>query len=234
MNEGEISKKLGLNGIPASSEITVIEKDVRNAFAIKGSKYHVQHISCGDSLDILKKYKSENNTSEVCPHHFVLTDKDVEKYGTNAKMNPPLRTEYDIEKIKKGIAEGVIEIICTDHAPHTDEEKAKEMDNAPFGIIGLESCVGLSYSYLVEAGIISFENMVRKISVNPRRILNLPEIHVKAGEKANLTILNENEKWVIDKNKFLSKSRNTPFDGFEVKCKPFAVINNNRIHYCNL
>jgi len=234
MNEGEVSKKLGLNGIPASSEITVIEKDVRNAFAIKGSKYHVQHISFGDSLDILRKYKSENITSEVCPHHFVLTDKDIEKYGTNAKMNPPLRTENDIEKIKKGIAEGIIEVICTDHAPHSEEEKEKGMTGAPFGIIGLECCAGLSYTYLVKENVISFESMVRKISVNPRRILNLPGIHIKKGEKANLTILNENEKWVIDKNKFLSKSRNTPFDGFEVVCKPFAAINNNRIHYCNL
>ena len=234
MNEGEISKKLGLNGIPASSEITVIEKDVRNAFAINGSKYHVQHISCGGSLEILRKYKSINITSEVCPHHFVLTDKDVEKYGTNAKMNPPLRTENDIAKIKKGIAEDVIEVICTDHAPHTEEEKAKGMTGAPFGIIGLESCVGLSYTYLVKENVISFESMVKKISVNPRRILKLPRIHIKKGEKANLTILNENEKWLIDKNKFLSKSRNTPFDGFEVQCKPFAAINNNRIHYCNL
>lgn len=234
MNEGEVSKKLGLNGIPASSEITVIEKDVRNAFELKDSKYHIQHISCGDSLDILKKYKSENITSEVCPHHFVLTDKDVEKYGTNAKMNPPLRTEYDIEKIKEGIADDTIGVICTDHAPHTKEEKAKGMNDAPFGIIGLESCVGLSYTYLVKANVISFEEMIRKISVNPRKLLNLPEIHIKEGEKANLTILNENGKWVIDKNKFLSKSRNTPFDGFEVICKPFAAINNNRIHYCNL
>jgi dihydroorotase len=234
MNEGEISKKLGLNGIPASSEITVIEKDVRNAFEIKGSKYHVQHISCGDSLEILKKYKSENITSEVCPHHFVLTDKEIEKYGTNAKMNPPLRTEYDIEKIKKGIAENVIEVICTDHAPHTVEEKEKGMTEAPFGIIGLESCVGLSYTYLVKKDVISFENMIRMISINPRKILNLQEIHIKEGERANLTILNESEKWIIDKNKFLSKSRNTPFDGYEVYCKPFAAINNNRIHYCNL
>jgi dihydroorotase len=234
MNEGEISKKLGLNGIPASSEITVIEKDVNNALQIKGSKYHVQHLSCGGSVDIISNIKNNNITCEVCPHHFVLTDKDIEKYGTDAKMNPPLRTESDIEKIKKGIGEDIIEVICTDHAPHTADEKVKGMEKAPFGIVGLETCVGLSYTYLVEKGVISFEKMVEKISVNPRRILNLPEIHIAEGEKANMTILNENEKWIIDKNKFLSKSKNTPFDGFEVICKPFAVINNNLIHYCNL
>jgi dihydroorotase len=234
MNEGEISRKLGLSGIPNSSEISVIEKDVKNAAAISGSRYHVQHISCGDGLDVLKKYNDRNITCEVCPHHFILTDRDVEKYGTNAKMNPPLRAEYDAEKIKKGIAEDIIDVICTDHAPHTEEEKAKGMNEAPFGIIGLESCVGLSYTYLVKRGVISFEKMVEKISINPRRILNLPDIHIAEGEKANLTILNAKEHWKIDKNKFLSKSRNTPFDGFEVVCKPYAVINNNKIHYSNL
>lgn len=234
MNEGMVSRKLGLDGIPAESETKVIEKDVRNALSIEGSKYHVQHISCGDSIDILRKFKNENITSEVCPHHFILKDSDVEKYGTNAKMNPPLRTEKDVEKIKKGITENIIDVICTDHAPHTEDEKAKGMNGAPFGIIGLESCLGLSYTYLVKENIISFEEMVRKISVNPRRILNLPEIRIAEGKKANLTILNENEKWVIDKNKFLSKSKNSPFNGFEVYCKPFAAINNNRIHFCNL
>jgi dihydroorotase len=234
MNEGEISKKLGLNGIPASSEITVIEKDVNNALKINGSKYHVQHLSCGGSVDIISKAGNKNITSEACPHHFVLTDKDIEKYDTDAKMNPPLRTGEDIEKIKKGIAEDVIEVICTDHAPHTAEEKARGMEKAPFGIVGLETCVGLTYTYLVNSGVISFEKMVEKISVNPRKILNLPEIRIAEDEEANLTILNENEEWKIDKSKFLSKSKNTPFDGFEVKCKPFAVINNNRIHYCKL
>jgi|WetSurMetagenome_2_1015567.scaffolds.fasta_scaffold144751_1 dihydroorotase len=236
MNEGEVSKKLGLKGIPVSSEVSVIEKDVRYAIEIEGSRYHVQHISCGDSLEIIKKGKSKNKniTCEVCPHHFILTDGDVEKYGVNAKMNPPLRTSNDIEKIIKGLSEDVIDVICTDHAPHTEEEKARGMNDAPFGIIGLETSVGLTYTYLVEKGILSFEKMIEKMSINPRRILSLPEVKISEGEKANLTILNEKEEWVIDKNKFLSKSKNTPYDGFKVICKPYAVINNNRIHYCKL
>jgi dihydroorotase len=236
MNEGEVSKKLGIPGIPASSETSVIEKDVSYALKIKDSRYHVQHISCGGSVDIIAKGKKENNfiTAEACPHHFVLTDEAIEKDGTNAKMNPPLRTKEDIAKIKKGISENVIEVICTDHAPHTEEEKARGMEKAPFGIIGLETCVGLSYKYLVEESVISFEKMINMMSANPRNILGLPEIKITEGEKANLTILNEKENWVIDKNKFLTKSKNTPFDGFKVICKPYAVINNNRIHYCKL
>ncbi|MBI5402649.1 MAG: dihydroorotase [Ignavibacteriae bacterium] len=236
MNEGEVSRRLGIAGIPSESETIVIEKDVANALKIKDSRYHVQHISCEGSVDIIAEGKKENNyiTAEVCPHHFILTDNEIEKQGANAKMNPPLRTKEDIEKIKKGISENVIEVICTDHAPHTEEEKARGMEKAPFGIIGLETCVGLSYKYLVEEGVISFEKMINMMSANPRRILGLPEIKIAEGEKANLTILNENEEWVIDKNKFLTKSLNTPFNGYKVQCKPFAAINNNKIHYCKL
>jgi len=236
MNEGAVSRKLGIPGIPAESETQVIEKDVANALKIKDSRYHVQHISCGGSVDIIAKGKKENKyiTAEVCPHHFILTDDEIEKQGTNAKMNPPLRTSEDIEKIKKGISENVIEVICTDHAPHTEEEKAKGMEKAPFGIIGLETCVGLSYEYLVKQGVISFNKMIEMMSANPRRILGLPEIKIKEGEKANLTILNTGEEWVIDKKKFMTKSLNTPFDGYKVQCRPFAAINNNKIHYCKL
>jgi dihydroorotase len=236
MNEGVVSEKLGLKGIPETSETSVIEKDIKNAEEINGSRYHVQHISCGDSIEIISEGKSKNKniTCEVCPHHFVLTEKDVEVLGTNAKMNPPLRKSKDIEKIMKGLSEDIIDVICTDHAPHTEEEKSRGMKDAPFGIVGLETSVGLTYTYLVKSGVISFEKMIEKMSINPKRILGLPEIKIIEGEKANLTILNENEEWIIEKNKFLSKSRNTPFDGFKVTCKPFAVINNNRIHYCKL
>jgi len=236
MNEGDVSRKLGIPGIPAESETLVIEKDVANALKIKDSRYHVQHISCGGSVDIIEKAKKKNNfiTAEVCPHHFILTDDEIEKQGANAKMNPPLRTNKDIEKIKNGINKGIIEVICTDHAPHTDAEKAKGVEEAPFGIVGLESCVGLSFQYLVKESIISFERMIEMMSGNPRKMLGLPVIKIRQGEKANLTILNTEEKWVIDKNKFLTKSLNTPFNGFKVQCKPFAAINNNKIHYCIL
>lgn len=236
INEGIISEKLGLKGIPAMGEISVIEKDVELATTINGSRYHAQHISAGDGLEFIRKGKqlNPNISCEVCPHHFILTEDSIEQYGTNAKMNPPLRTASDIEKIKTGLREDIIDVICTDHAPHTEEEKSKGMNDAPFGIIGLETCIGLTYTYLVKEGIISLEKMIEKISINPRKILGLSEVHIREEEEANLTILNLEEEWIIDKNKFLSKSRNTPFDGFKVFGKPFAVINNNKIHYSNL
>jgi len=236
MNEGDVSRKHGIPGIPEESETIVIEKDVANALKIKDSRYHVQHISCGGSVDIIEKAKEENNfiTAEVCPHHFILTDDEIEKQGANAKMNPPLRTNKDIEKIKNGISKGIIEVICTDHAPHTDAEKAKGVEEAPFGIVGLESCVGLSFQYLVKESIISFERMISMLSGNPRKILGLPEIKIREGEKANLTLVNTEEEWKIDKKEFMTKSLNTPFDGYKVQCKPFAAINNNKIHYCKL
>lgn len=236
INEGTVSEKLGINGIPVSSEVNVIENDVELATTINCAKYHIQHISCGEGIEFINKGKQLNPdiTCEVCPHHFILTEDSIELYGTNAKMNPPLRTATDVEKIKKAISDDIIDVICTDHAPHTEAEKEKGLSDAPFGIIGLETCIGLTYTYLVKENVLSFEKMIEKMSTNPRKILGLSRIHIKEGEDANLTILNRDEEWTIDKNKFLSKSRNTPFNGFKVFCKPFAVINNNKIHYCNL
>jgi dihydroorotase len=149
-------------------------------------------------------------------------------------MNPPLRTKKDVEEILKGLQDETIDIICTDHAPHTNEEKSRNLKNAPFGIIGLETAVGLSYTYLVKKEILTFEKLIEKMCINPRRLLNLPEIHIKENENANLTILELSKEWTVDKNKFKSKSRNTPFDNFNLFCKPFAVINNNKIYYSNL
>jgi dihydroorotase len=236
INDGRVSKKLNLNGIPCESETTIIERDISLTEKIKKSKYHVQHISCGKGIDIIKKVKKkiDNVTAEVCPHHFILTDKACLTLNTNTKMNPPLRTAKDIGLILKGIADDTIDVICTDHAPHTLSDKSKDFKEAPFGIVGLETCVGLTYTYLVQTRIISFEKMIEKLSVNPRKILNLKEIKIQQGENANLTLLNIDEDWIINKSKFKSKSRNTPFDGYKVRCKPYAVINNNAILYSRL
>lgn len=236
INEGAISKKLGINGIPAISETTIIARDVLICEDVKNARYHVQHLSCADSVNIIRDAKENgiNTTTEVCPHHFVLTDKACEKYGTNAKMNPPLRTQKDIDAILEGLKHGTIDVICTDHAPHSEHEKQMGFDKAPFGIVGLETCIGLTYTHLVMKNVISFKEMIYKLSINPRKIMKLNTVRIKEGAKANLTILDINKKWKIDKNKFLSKSKNTPFDGFNVSCKPFCVINNNKIFYTNL
>ena len=236
INEGYLSRKLNIKGIPCKSETAMISRDLFLMQYFKNSEYHIQHISCGDSIDIIRQAKAKNIkiTSEVCPHHFILADSECEGMNTNFKMNPPLRSENDITKLLQALKEDTIDVICSDHAPHTIEEKSMKFDKAPFGIIGLETLVGLAYTYLVKTGVISFENMVTKMSINPRKILKLKEIRIQTGEPANLTILSLNDKWKIDKNKFKSKGRNTPFNDFEVYCKPFAVVNKNKIFYSDL
>jgi dihydroorotase len=141
-------------------------------------------------------------------------------------MNPPLRTQEDVDAVIEGIKDGTIEVICTDHAPHTKEEKDLPIDKAPFGIVGLETAIGLTYTYLVDKGIITLDEMINKMSVNPRRLLGLPEIKINEGCMANLTILDLNAEWKVDSTKFHSKSKNTPYDGWGLKCKPVGIVNN--------
>lgn len=236
MNEGAVSKKLKVKGIPEISETMIVERDILITEFVKKGHYHIQHISSGRSIDMLREAKKKkiNVTGEACPHHFILDDTALLKHGTNAKMNPPLRTKKDVEGIVRGIKDGTIEVICTDHAPHTKEEKAKGMNNAPFGIVGLETAIGLTYTFLVKKKVISFERMIELMSVNPRKLLNIKQPRIKIGEKANLTFLNTNEKWKVDINKFKSKSKNTPFNGYELQCKPVAVINNSKIYFTDL
>lgn len=236
MNEGAVSTEMGVKGIPRVSETTVIARDILLTEYVKNSRYHIQHISCGGSVELLRNAKSKkiNVTGEVCPHHFILTEKDCLHYNVNAKMNPPLRTENDIEQILEGLSDDTIDVICTDHAPHTEYEKCQGFYDAPFGIVGLETAIGLAYTYLVKKNIITLEKMIEKMSVNPRKILGINEVSLKEGEKANVTILDLKKKWTVKKNKFKSKSNNTPFDGYELYCKPYCVINNNQIYYSGL
>lgn len=231
-----ISEKLNVMGIPEESETSLVISDVEIAGNIENSRYHVQHISCGETIDIIRNAAKRhfNVTGEACPHHFILTDENVLVNGANAKMNPPLRNAADVKKILEGIQDDTVSVICTDHAPHTAAEKNRGLEQAPFGIVGLESCIGLSYKYLVEAGIISVEKWIEKLSDNPRILLGLPRIKIVEGEEANFTIVDMNAEWTVNPDKFKTKCRNTPFGGFEVKCKPFAVVNNNQIYYSDL
>lgn len=228
INEGEASKKLGVKGIPNASEYKIIERDIELVKEVNGSRYHVQHISTKEGVELVRKAKADklNVTAEACPHHFILDDEAVLKYGTNAKMNPPLRSKADMEAVIEGLRDGTIEVICTDHAPHSAEEKAKPLEQAPFGITGLETAVGLTYTYLVDKGIITLEEMINKMSVNPRRLLGLKDISISEGSPANLTILDVNKTWKVEEDKLHSKSKNTPFTGWELKCKPVGIVNN--------
>ena len=228
MNEGAVSRNLRVNGIPKASEYEIIKRDIELTKNVKGSHYHVQHISTKEGVELVRKAKREglNVTAEACPHHFILTDEAVAKYGSNAKMNPPLRSKEDVNSVLEGLRDGTIDVICTDHAPHTEEEKSLPLEKAPFGVIGLETAVGLANTYLVETGIISLDDMIKKMSVNPRKILNLPEIKIQEGEPANFTILDIKSQYTVDVNKFHSKSKNTPYDGWELKGMPAGIVNN--------
>jgi dihydroorotase len=233
MNEGVVSTSLGLPPIPAVAEEIMIERDIRLAEYIK-TRYHAAHISTVGSVDIIRKVKLKNIpvTCEVTPHHFTLTEEAVRSFDTNTKMNPPLRSQDDIEAIKEGLKDGTIDVIATDHAPHSFDEKEVEFLAAPFGIVGLETAIGLAITGLIIPKILSIEQLIEKMSINPRRILNLPIIKIVEGQKANLTIIDILKKWEVRIQDFKSKSKNSPFNGFVLTGKAFAVVNNAIFHVC--
>lgn len=235
-NEGVISGKLGLKGYPHIAEEIIIDRDIKLAEYCGNIRYHVSHISTKGAVNIIRdaKARGQRITCEVTPHHLTLTDEVLTNYDTRHKMNPPLRTKEDLDALIAGLVDGTIDCIATDHAPHSLHEKHVEFDKAPNGIIGLETAVGITLNYLVNPGYLTLEQFINIISVNPRNILNLAKIFLKTGEMANLTIFDPNEKWIVDKSKFNSKSKNTPFNNYELKGKPVYVINNNQIHKCLL
>lgn len=232
MNEGFASTELGLAGMPSIAEDIMVARDISLA-EYTGAQYHVAHISTAGATELVRRAKARglDVTSEVTPHHFTLTDDIVRSYDTNTKMNPPLRTRDDIEAIKKGLQDGTIDVIATDHAPHSFDEKQVEFQAAPFGIVGLETAIGLSVTELVHKGILSLSQLIEKFSVNPRRILRLPVIKIAEGETANLTIFDPLAEWVVDPASFKSRSKNTPFGGFRLKGRSVGVINNGQVYW---
>ena len=232
MNEGFTSTELGLAGMPPIAEDVMVSRDIALT-EYTGAQYHVAHMSTAGATELVRRAKAQGLkvTSEVTPHHFTLTDDVVRSYDTNTKMNPPLRTQQDIEAIKKGLQDGTIDVIATDHAPHSFDEKQVEFQAAPFGIVGLETAIGLSVTELVHTGILSLHQLIEKFSLNPRRILHLPAIRIAEGESANLTIFDPLAEWTVDPASFKSKSRNTPFGGFKLKGRPVGVINNGQTYW---
>ncbi len=230
MNEGFISTILGLPGIPSIAEALMIQRDIMLTVYC-GGRYHVAHLSTKIGLDLIREAKRNGLpvTCEVTPHHFTLQEEEVKSFDTNTKMHPPLRTQEDVDAMKEGLKDGTIDVIATDHAPHSYDEKEVEYLYAPFGIVGLETAIGLSISELVKPGILTLPQMIEKFTVNPRRILDLPHVMIKEGEKACLTIFNPDEEWTVDINQFKSKSKNTPFHGHKLSGKPVGIVNNNAI-----
>jgi len=230
MNEGFVSTTLGMKGIPSISEEITVARDLLVA-EYTGGPLHIAHVSTKGSVALIREAKAKgvNVTAEVCPHHLFLTDEAVRSFDTNTKMKPPLRTEEDRKALIDGLKDGTIDVIATDHAPHSIEEKETEYDVAPFGVVGLETAVGLVLTHLVGKGTLTLKEMVEKMSIVPRKILGLAENCIEEGKPANLTILDIDEEWVVDKRSFRSKSRNTPFDGWALKGKSSGVFNNGQL-----
>lgn len=237
MNEGEESARLGLPGYPAIAEELIIERDIRLAEFVGNRPYHVSHMSTKGGVDSVRRAKEKGMTGitcEVAPHHFVLTDEAISKYGSHAKMNPPLRSEAHRVALIEGLRDGTVDVIATDHAPHTPEEKNVELPNAPNGITGLETSIGLSYAELVEKEVVSFDRLIELMAINPRKILSLDIPSFSVGAEANLTILAPEEKWTVATENMLSKSQNSPFIGWELPCRPVGIVNNGQVVWSTL
>nr|BCX00671.1 MAG: dihydroorotase [Bacteroidota bacterium] len=231
MHEGAVATRLGLRGIPAEAETVMIARDLELA-ARTGGHLHVAHLSTARGAELIRRAKAEGIpvTAEVCPHHFTLTDEAVAAsgYDTNTKMNPPLRTAEDVEALKQALADGTIDVIATDHAPHAPEEKEVEFIAAPFGIIGLETAWGLIVRELVQPGLLSLLEAVRKITLAPRRILGLPIPRIAVGQMACLTVFDAETPWTFEPRHIRSKSRNTPFLGERLIGRAWAIYNRGR------
>lgn len=227
MHEGFMSTKLGMPGIPSIAEDIVVARNIMLA-EYTHSKIHIAHVSTAGAVELIRRGKDRGVqvTAEVAPHHFTLTDETIAKFDANYKMNPPLRSSDHVEALIAGLKDGTIDAIATDHAPHSIEEKETEFEAAPFGIIGLETAVGLVAKQLVAPGILTWLQVVEKMSLNPYKILGLESPAIKVGALANLTIIDPETSWKVLKSKFKSRSHNSPFVGWELPARPIMVVNN--------
>jgi dihydroorotase len=230
MHEGEWSLRLGLRGQPALAEELPVLRNARLA-AATGARVHIAHLSTRSALEVVRRAKQQgvSITCEVTPHHFTLTDAACCDYDTNFKMNPPLRTAEDVAALVEGLADGTVDAIASDHAPHKDSEKQTDFDSAPFGIIGLETALGLALEKLYHTGKISLTRLVELFSTAPARILGVPGGSLQAGALADITVFDPERKWTYRAEESVSKSRNTPFDAWSFRGGAVATVVNGRI-----
>ena len=231
MHEGKVSVRLGLKGIPAAAEEIMVYRDIRLA-RLAGARLHLAHVSTAGSVAIIREAKLAgfDITAETAPHYFTLTDEAVLGFDTNAKVNPPLRSEWDREAIMEGLADGTIDVIACDHAPHSVLEKDVEFAEAAFGLIGLETSVGLSLKLVLE-GVLTMSQLIAKMSTNPAAILRVPGGTLAPGSPADLTLIDPNREWTVDTATFASRSRNCPVQGWNLQGKAvMTIINENIIH----
>lgn len=234
MNEGFMATYLGLKGITRAAEEVMVSRDILIAEATH-TAIHIAHVSTRGSVELVRQAKKRgvNVTCETCPHYFTLTENAVDGFNTNAKMNPPLRTSDDVEAIKEGLKDGTIDCIVTDHAPHHIDEKNCEFALALNGIVGFETSLGLGLQYLVKSGVLTLNELIEKMAVNPSRILRINKGSLSIDADADITIFDPSKEWTVDISKFQSKSKNSPFDGFTLCGKPEYVIVGGKIVVSN-
>jgi len=224
MHEGPVAARLGVAGIPAAAEVVMVRRDVELA-ELTGGRVHLAHLSCVGSFDALRDAKRRGLpvSGETCPHYWTLTDEAVADYDTHAKMNPPLRSSRDRAAVIEAIREGIVDCFVTDHAPHTFEDKRQPFDQAPFGIVGLETALALTVTFLVKPGHLTLAAALERWTDAPRRLFGLPAVTLEPGSPADFTLIDPQLEWTVDASRFRTKGRNTPFDQWKLTGKALAT-----------
>jgi dihydroorotase len=232
MHEGFESMRLGLRGMPAAAEEVMVNRDIALA-ELTGGRLHVLHVSTAGSVDMIRRARQRGVkvSGEACPHHFTLTDKDLRTFDSNCKMTPPLRTDADVQAIIAGLKDGTLEVIASDHAPHAPEKKMRELDQAPGGVIGLETLLPICIRSLIEPGHLTWPQLIEKLTINPARVLGIDRGTLKPGACADVTIIDPNAEWTIEPERFRSRSRNCPFAGWKVRGRAATVIVGGEVTY---
>lgn len=226
MNESYMSTVIGLKGIPNAAESIMVSRDIILAEMV-GAPVHIAHVSTKESVDLIRgaKERGVKITAEAAPHHFTLTEEAVTSFDTSTKVNPPLRSRADVEAVKEGLKDGTIDVIATDHAPHTKEQKAVEYIYAPFGMVGLETALPLVITHLINPGVLSLSEAIAKLTINPAKILGLSEKgNLEPGKDADITIIDLEKEFIVDREKLASKGKNTPFHGWYLRGKAVRTI----------
>jgi len=231
INESEVSARYGIKGIPRVAEESMAQRDILMA-EYTGCAIHLAHVSTRETVETVRRAKAKGImvTCEAAPHHFILTDDKLESLNANCKMNPPLRTDDDVAAIREGLADGTIDAIATDHAPHAGWEKELEIDIAPFGVVGLETALGVAM-LLVDEKVLTLSGMIALLTCRPAKIFNLPGGSLKKGFPADVCVFDPDKKWVVDPRSFLSRGKNSPFTGMELKGKNALTLVGGRIVY---
>ncbi|MBY0229433.1 MAG: dihydroorotase [Gemmataceae bacterium] len=232
MSEGAESMRLGLRGYPAVAEEIMIYREIALA-ELTGARVHILHVSSAGGVDLIRRGKARGVrvTGEACPHHFTLTDACLRSFDSNYKMSPPLRTQRDIDAILAGLKDGTLDVLATDHAPHAPEKKMRELDQAPNGIVGLETFLPICVKALIEPGVLAWPEMIRKMTLEPARVLGIDRGTLKAGAVADVTVIDPEARWTVDPKKFKSKSANTPYGGWEVTGRAETVLVGGVVKY---